>query len=70
MEISTLFERWKMNMSATTVIVISIIITLLVLWASVWVVIKGYAYKHTIDTDDTIEKNQQANVNNNDHSKA
>lgn len=40
-------------MSATTVIVISVIITILVLWASVWVVVKGYAYKHTIDSDDT-----------------
>ncbi len=53
-------------MSATTVIVISIIITLLVLWASVWVVVKGYAYKHTIDTDDTIHANQQTNESNND----
>lgn len=40
-------------MSATTVIVISVIITILVLWASVWVVVKGYAYKHTVDSDDT-----------------
>lgn len=53
-------------MSATTVVVISIIITLLVLWASVWVVVKGYAYKHTIDTDDTIQANQQTNKSNND----
>lgn len=70
MEISTLVERWKANMSATTVIVISIIITLLVLWASVWVVVKGYAYKHTIDTDDTINNNQEANLNQNDNNKA
>lgn len=55
-------------MSATTVVVICMIITLLVLWASVWVVIKGYAYKHTIDTDDTIKTNQQTNVNHNDNS--
>lgn len=55
-------------MSATTVVVISIIICLLVLWSSVWVIIKGYAYKHTIDTDDTIKNNQQNHVNHNDDS--
>lgn len=56
-------------MSPMTVIVISVIITILVLWASVWVVVKGYAYKHTVDTDDmnpkenfyTKQSNQEEN---------
>lgn len=41
-----------MILSPMTVIIISVIITLIVLWVSVWVVIKGYAYKHTVDKDD------------------
>lgn len=49
-------------MSATTVIVISIIITILVLWASIWVIIKGYAYKHTIDTDDDVSEQNKSNT--------
>jgi len=58
-------------MSVTTVVVISIIITLLVLWASIWVIIKGYAYKQTIDTDDAIKINQENHINhNNDKSQA
>lgn len=53
-------KNWRDSMSPTTVIVISVVITLLVLWASVWVVVKGYAYKHTIDTDEDVNPNVEA----------
>ncbi|MFA8438756.1 YtzI protein [Pueribacillus sp. YX66] len=54
-------------MTPMTVIVISVVITIIVLWASVWVIVKGYAYKHTIDTDVNEDvQNRFANERNSD----
>ncbi|PWA12997.1 YtzI protein [Pueribacillus theae] len=50
-------------MSATTIIIISILITLVVLYLSVWVVVKGYAYKHTVDTDEEAKAQHTNNLN-------
>ena len=50
-------------MSATTIIIISVLITLVVLYLSVWVVVKGYAYKHTVDTDEEVKTRYTNNLN-------
>lgn len=51
-------------MSVTAVIVLSVLITIVVLFLSVWVVIKGYSYKHTIDTDDEVNTNYRSDEKN------